>query len=176
MKLVNATAVGGVTLVSHLYEDGAGPLRIVNFNYENLSYLLDTHVLPWPIKVLQIGKRTAIVYDPRVPDEFFDAKWCTVCCPERLLPMPQRIHRRMSMKRKEITVKRLRNTDGSLLIMESRSVHSGTRLLKGRWTVETKPAEIIFADYMVTLADGTHSKHAEALAKQLSEWPAKNLS
>ena len=145
MKIHNAIAVGSVTLVGH-----SGPfprkrgncfdvickntktIRIVNLNYENLRHLLSLGTIYWPIRVLEIGEGTGIIYDARVPDDFIDKEWCTTCCSERLLPMSQRIERRMHIAKGEIRIKRCKCEDGSVFTIQSQQVGSRESTLRGK--------------------------------------------
>lgn len=65
--------------------------RVLNFNYENLEHLLETKVVSWPIGVVVYEKRFALIHDTRIPNEYYQKHFCEVCCPEDLLPMPQRL-------------------------------------------------------------------------------------
>lgn len=67
--------------------------KIVNFNIENYEYIysyLNDHL---KIRELLSGSEhsISIIHDSRVPDEWYDDRFCEVCCPERLLPLPQRL-------------------------------------------------------------------------------------
>lgn len=67
--------------------------KIVNFVLENLEEL-ERRGVAWPVKVLPIGPRTALVHDARIPDDWYRDRWCEVCCPRDLLPLPQ-LHRHL---------------------------------------------------------------------------------
>lgn len=75
--------------------------RIVNFNLENLEYLRKNG-LELPLKLVPISAHLAIVHDERIPHEFYDERWCEVCCPEELLPSPQQAR----LKRQEASGER----------------------------------------------------------------------
>jgi hypothetical protein len=47
--------------------------------------------LEYPVKIIPISKRQAIIHDSRIPFNWYDDKWCTVCCPDKLLPIPQQL-------------------------------------------------------------------------------------
>ncbi len=101
-KLLNATRIEGCTLVGYMISeypakkgncfsvstDCGGYYKIVNFSYENMVEAINRGI-SYPIKIRQIGDKTAIVHDCRIPDDWYDARWCEVCCPESLLPVTQ---------------------------------------------------------------------------------------
>lgn len=63
--------------------------RIVNFGLENLEHLLEKG-LKWPVKCRALGERTAIVHDGRIGERWYNDWYCTICCPQSLLPVNQR--------------------------------------------------------------------------------------
>jgi hypothetical protein len=46
-----------------------------------------------PVQVHLLSERIGIIHDPRIPDEWYDKRYCEVCCPESLLPFPQQAAR-----------------------------------------------------------------------------------
>lgn len=64
--------------------------RIVNFNLENLEALLKLG-LNYPIKISPIDEHRAIINDSRIGLRWYDDRWCTICCPEKLLPVTQQL-------------------------------------------------------------------------------------
>lgn len=103
METVDMLSIGMQTLVGtggqefpykrgncfSMHNDEGEGYRIVNFNVENLKELIKRG-LTWPIKVHPISKRHAILHDERIPHEWYDDRFCSICCPESLLPLPQR--------------------------------------------------------------------------------------
>ena len=72
---------------------------IVNFVVENLEELLKREVIKWPIKILPISKAEAVICDERIPDEWYRLEYCATCCPDSLLPHPQKAkHLRQEMR------------------------------------------------------------------------------
>jgi len=71
----------------------SGSYKIVNFILENLEHLIEEKVIEWPIKIVVIDEqlRVAAVNDPRIPDEYYTTRFCEVCTPINLLPVPQRL-------------------------------------------------------------------------------------
>jgi len=65
--------------------------KVCNFGYENIQHLF-TKGLKWPVKVTIIGEWTAIINDERIPETYYRDTYCEICCPEDLLPEPQRAH------------------------------------------------------------------------------------
>lgn len=64
--------------------------RIVNFKAENLDELVKRG-LTWPVKILPIGESVAVICDDRISDKWYDDQYCEVCCPNSLLPHPQKM-------------------------------------------------------------------------------------
>lgn len=72
--------------------------KIVNFNAENLNALVALG-LTWPIQCKLLAGRTAIIHDPRIGERWYSRRYCEVCCPRSLLPLPQiQIHERDIMR------------------------------------------------------------------------------
>ncbi len=108
-----------VTTVGYRYQNREGPVdrgncfsvsienkevKVVNFNEENLNRLLKLG-LTWPVRCRRLG-RVAVVHDPRIGERWYDLRFCQVCCPRELLPLPQRL----AIER-EIAIGRRRETD-----------------------------------------------------------------
>lgn len=101
---ITGVRVTSVTLVGYIVKSYPAPggncfsmkcndgkeRRIVNFNYENLQHCIANGVT-LPIRIIPLSDRIAAVADPRIPRNYYDKTWCTTCCPESLLPIPQRI-------------------------------------------------------------------------------------
>lgn len=62
--------------------------RIVNFVYENFHHVLKQGV-SWPVKIKVLRDHIAVIHDSRIPDEWYMARFCEVCCADDLLPVPQ---------------------------------------------------------------------------------------
>ena len=72
--------------------------RIVNFYLETLEELLEAG-LTWPVGVVALEGNRAVLHDPRIEDAEYPQEWCSVCCPEHLLPLPQQLkHRRHELQ------------------------------------------------------------------------------
>ncbi len=78
--------------------------KIVNFNVENLRHLLEAG-LTWPIEIFPISERHALIHDKRIPREFYDKEYCSLCCPRDLWPEPQRMEWERRVMRGEIEEK-----------------------------------------------------------------------
>jgi hypothetical protein len=77
--------------------DGNG-YKIVNFNYENLKELTKRGV-SFPFEIKALSDRVAVIHDARIPDQWYSRRFCEVCCPDSLLPLPQRLtHERQEMQ------------------------------------------------------------------------------
>jgi len=62
--------------------------RIANFGLENWEEMIRRGI-GFPIKIMKIDERRAIVHDERIPDNWYDNNWCEICCPRSLLPKQQ---------------------------------------------------------------------------------------
>jgi len=104
-KLLTFSEITGQTLVGYLEmgfpskhgncfsvaaSDGR-PYRIVNFFAENLEHLLETGILTYPMGLAVLAPGVAVVRDHRIPDDYYRDEFCTICCPYRLLPEPQKL-------------------------------------------------------------------------------------
>jgi hypothetical protein len=109
-KRIDAVEIGEQTLVGSfgdfprkhgncfglITEEGKN-YRIVNFIVENLEEALERG-LEWPIKIIPITERTAIIHDERIPHDWYMDRWCEVCCPHDLLPIPQKLRQDREIK------------------------------------------------------------------------------
>jgi hypothetical protein len=81
---------------------------IVNFYYENLEELI-RQGLTWPIQIKILGipeSHIAVIHDDRISDEWYNDKFCTVCCPKNLLPINQQLlHERQELRGERIVRK-----------------------------------------------------------------------
>ena len=124
---VNALHVNGSTLINpddklphqrgncfNVSASDGKQYDIVNFNYENLEYLL-SHGINWPIKMVILSERKGIIQDERIPDEWYDDKYCEVCCPRSLLPFQQIARHKRQEARGERVI-----TDTSIIIDSSK--------------------------------------------------------
>ena len=78
--------------------------RIVNFYVENLEHVIKEKIIDWPIKIKILENRIAVIHDSKIPDEYYNQGFCTVCCPERLLPVTQKLlHERQEDRLERLT-------------------------------------------------------------------------
>lgn len=117
MENKNAVAITSVTLVGyHIKEypaengncfsmrcDDNTEYRIVNFNAENMKELLK-HGLTYPIEILPMSEHIAVIDDGRIGERWYSKKYCTVCCPYNLLPIPQQFKKKREEKFGIVTV------------------------------------------------------------------------
>ena len=104
-NILYATSVAGHTLLG---VSGSFPLdygncftvhasdgetyKIVNFVLENLEKLSELGV-GFPFKMRIIRGRVAVINDERIPDDWYQGKFCETCCPVDLLPITQQLRR-----------------------------------------------------------------------------------
>lgn len=105
---VMATKATSTTLVGYFYKKQEPPYpegncfsvlagdesyyRIVNFHHANLKALLNQG-LTWPIPILDLGRKVAIIHDARIGHRWYRERWCDTCCPAEWLPWPQRLEK-----------------------------------------------------------------------------------
>jgi hypothetical protein len=100
-KLARATSITYQTLLGtwgtpplahgncfYMATDDGHEYRIVNFVLENLEALLAAG-LTFPVDIAALDRGVAVIHDRRIPSEWYATRFCEVCCPQRLLPMPQ---------------------------------------------------------------------------------------
>jgi hypothetical protein len=116
-------------------------LKIVNFYFENLKHLLDNG-LTFPILVQPVSSSHAIIDDDRIPEEFYETRYCECCCPERLWPEPQR-----KARERLISSGKLKITDlGNGWQSERMDIKAKMHPLKAKFTVEA--TEYIISNYI----------------------------
>ena len=93
-------------------ETPEGGVNIVNFVAENLQELIANRGLTWPVRVELLGPRTAVIQDPRIHDSWYARQFCTTCCPDELLPLPQQLGNARREMRGTRTVRR--DADGQV--------------------------------------------------------------
>ena len=79
---------------------------IVNFNLENME-ALNALGLKWPVACKVLKGHIAIIHEPRIGERWYEKRYCTVCCPEDLLPITQL----QEIERDEMRGRRRRNGD-----------------------------------------------------------------
>ena len=67
--------------------DKGNSYNILNFNYENLKYLIYEKKVSYPIKILKISDKHAVICDSQIPLDYYSDDFCTVCCPKQYLPV-----------------------------------------------------------------------------------------
>jgi hypothetical protein len=153
-KVLNAVSEGFVTCVgvwkdeyplSHgncfsLKADDGNYYRILNFVYENFKKLLERKVLSYPVQIMKLTDRHAVVHDVRIENDWYAQKFCEVCCPTSLLPLPQLLrHDRDERKGTRITTI---HEDGTLSICKC--IQPSKQKLNATWTIEMEDPEILY--------------------------------
>jgi hypothetical protein len=106
--------------------------RIVNFGYENIKMLLELNIVEYPIKIWKLDEGIAIVHDKRIPNRFYWGEYCTCCCPNNLLPLPQRARHDLGIQRGQI------NHNGSITSVNFVDEYDGCGVEKiscGTWEI-----------------------------------------
>lgn len=147
-----ATSIGSVTLVGfsgsksfpkkwgNCFSVGTNNkewYKIVNFNYENFEHLLKQKVISFPVKILELGKNSAVICDNRIPRDYYNERFCIVCTPTDLLPIPQRLEQLLDLQ--DGTRKEFGNG-----IVQITYQNKEVLKLKEKWKVEVEPDEIAY--------------------------------
>jgi hypothetical protein len=66
-------------------------VKIVNFYVENLEELIRRNEITLPVKIGMISEHCGVIMDERIPHDWYSDRFCEVCCPDRLLPITQRL-------------------------------------------------------------------------------------
>lgn len=110
VSISTTTLLGVVTKkypVSHgncfsMVADNGKSYNIVNFVCENLEEAIRREKLTLPVTLHILGdvdnSKTAIMYDERIPTQWYSNKFCSVCTPVHLLPTCQLIERGLDIK------------------------------------------------------------------------------
>ena len=117
--------------------------RIVNFVHENIEELIKLGTISFPIQILALSECIAVINDPRIEDEWYLTRFCEVCCPTSLLPLPQILkHDREEMRGdRETTISK----DGSIIYVRRCVRPQKDFKLKGTWTIDVEESlESIF--------------------------------
>ena len=153
-ETIEATKIGLVTLIgaypnkeTGIYDTGGncfsvgtkdGEVRIVNFYHENLEILLNSNIIAFPIKIHLLCEGIGVIHDERIPDEFYNNRFCSVCCPEEYLPYPQRLE----IWRDELSGHRVRYKCGDYVFSNFTTKPRG-KVVDGKWVIE-EPQSIIY--------------------------------
>lgn len=116
----------------------AQSFKIINFNAENLDYLIEQGALTWPIDIVQIDDTYAAkIVDTRIPKEFFDAEPCSICTPKKYWTPEQRKQRADDIRSGVIKIgKAFKLDDGTTMRMERRRFEAKVQPLGFTYTKE----------------------------------------
>ena len=156
MNVVNALRVGSVTCLGiidktfpieygNCFAVGIGQGKwysIVNFKHENLEELLFRKVISWPIKISPIDEHRAVIFDERIPDEWYSRRWCETCCPEELLPIPQQHIHRLQELRGDRTVSTVTLGNEKMQIV-SLNIKAKPGIIKTKWKIKYEDPIVI---------------------------------
>lgn len=118
-KTLNAISVGMQTLLGvgdksfpldygncfSLKTDVGKDYSIANFYLENLEFALESGFITYPIKILPLSERTAIIHDERIPYNWYRKDYCSTCCHESLFPEHQKLELERKILRGELVYK-----------------------------------------------------------------------
>lgn len=76
-------------LSRHEVMDGDGQVRIVNMQLGPFRRVVAEYLADKRVEVELLSETVGLIVDPRVPEHELTPRWCTVCCPFRLIPEEQ---------------------------------------------------------------------------------------
>jgi hypothetical protein len=153
MPVVDATGVGFVSLVAYfggyprpqgnyftLNVGSSRTYEIANMWYENLQYLIDDGTITFPIKMKILTDRWAIVYDDRVPRDFYTDT--SYRAPKQFWSLTEQANRQLDIDTGKLKITTLE----SGMTVESRHVESKTAKLRDgvTWTTAWAPYVPVF--------------------------------
>lgn len=127
--------------------------KIVNFSYQNLKQLIKRG-LTFPIHCLELNDKTAIIHDQRIDPLWYKTKWCEVCCPKELLPIPQQLAHKRSEAAGIQRIKKYSKSDETIM----------------RTTISlSKNEPIPQTQFNIVIHDTTHKQYIDGLLCQCQQ-------
>lgn len=131
--------------------DDGKEYRIVNFYHENLEHLLKEKMIEWPIQIVVLEGKVAIIHDHRIEHRGYRSDFCTACCPQDLLPINQRLQIQREFESGRRTESEC-EIMGEKVIMVKYTMEPTTRKMKEGWTITEEIGDpIINAPYFPIL-------------------------
>jgi hypothetical protein len=122
--------------------------EICNFWYEDLEHLVKTGVVPFPIKIKILDERWAMVYDERVPADFYSET--SYRAPQKYWSLKQLMERQQKLDSGEIEIIPYKDGSG---YCERIHVKPKAHKLIGNWTVEVLQPLTVATDLLVDDAE-----------------------
>ena len=170
MKSFNAIRITGQTLVGSsgsfprkfgncfsIEAENGKNYRILNFKVENIKELIKRKVLSWPIKCESLSEHSAVINDGRIPDDWYMDRFCEVCTPIDLLPLPQRLKHLRDIQRG----KRIEHENGSISF-EIDPVPA--KELKVNWKIEKA------TDLTSEVGEGVEEELSKAITEEIEKY------
>jgi hypothetical protein len=129
--------------------------EIANFWWEDLEHLIQTGVVTFPIMCKILDDRWAIIYDDRVPENYYSET--SYRAPQKYWSMKQLMARQKKQDSGELEIVPYADGSGQ---METYRVKSQPRKLSGEWTLQESKPEI-------TLSEDAVMAFTLALAKSI---------
>lgn len=151
-NLIHGISVTTVTLVgivqkSYPYKhgncfsmlaDNGREYKVVNFFYENLKEGIRRNKLTLPVRLYVLGdaatSTTAILYDTRIPGDWYNSEFCTTCTPHKLLPFGQR------------AIKELKIESGAIIVTDKFTIERMNTEIND-WRTEEEKQPIVYMSY-----------------------------
>lgn len=157
-QLINATGIDETTCIGVMKTqypleygncfavctENGGSYGIVNFILENLEEAIKRGVT-WPIRLLKLDDRHAIIHDSRIPYNWYKKDWCETCCSKELLPEHQQLEKQRQEERGEIIYTKTK--DGFVMTTIDRSKAPDLRTKEERPQDELEPG-LVYAPYI----------------------------
>lgn len=105
--------------------------RIVNFGFENLNeWIKRTGQTDIKVRCILKSEKLWEICDDRIPNDWYNKEYCTVCTPLRMLPFDQR---KEYVKNRKFT-----KTKEGYVLISTPIVTSNKRKLNSNWVVDLK--------------------------------------
>jgi hypothetical protein len=150
LEITSHTLIGVNTRkypVSHgncfsMSSDNGKVYKIVNFYLENLEEGIERGKLTLPVRLYILGdsdkSRIAIIYDSRIPSDWYANEFCTTCTPLKFQSFTQRMRRELKVESGILTIAKYENYE-----ITRETIGDG----KTDWRTDKEKEPIVYANY-----------------------------
>jgi len=111
--------------------------QVLNFGHENFEELLKRKVISYPVEILPLSEGHCLMADHRIPKEWYDKGFCSICTPRNLLPPQQKLERLLDLKSGRRKETEIDFGDGSKGVLVSHESKMPSGYIYAPWTVST---------------------------------------
>jgi len=184
-KLVNGVEIGCSTLLGvntskfpvsrgncfSMKADNGKSYRVVNFYLENLEEGIRRGKLTLPVRLYILGDPStggsAVIYDTRIPEGWYNDEFCPSCTPYEFQSFTQRMRRQLKIESGRLKVTKY---DGREMCVETIGDKAGD------WRLDSEKNPIVYANYRTQvgpiismMGDEVHALMMEALEAEIAE-------